>query len=225
DIMRLLKDYKIKPDVTFFTVAIHRCNYYNLHDLSKEMLKQMSLYNVSPNIVTWAALALGCDNWKEGKSYLEEMEEAKFTPNTEVMYSLLFAAVRKFDPLYVCHVMEETRRRSITLNEKYLILLEKFYALTQRGLISKEMGKPVESKRLEDALERNPDFPEHFAKFKMRYPVWLKTVDIKIDPENPWKHEFEKFKTHGRHTIPEKGVKEDEDFPFEPEKRSSSKIK
>ncbi|CAL8110234.1 unnamed protein product [Orchesella dallaii] len=218
DIMRLLRDSKIKPDASFFTVAIARCNLYDMHAIAKEMLKQMPLYNVSPNIVTWGALSLGCTNWKQAKELLEEMEEAKFTPNIEVMYSLLYAATRNFDPKYVLNVMEGTRLRNMALHQKYLIVLEKFRETTQRGLVSKEMGKPVEPKKLNEALERNAELPEHFALFKMRYPVWLKSVDIKVVPENPWKNEFEKFRQYGRHSTPAEEAKEGDDIMLEPTK-------
>jgi len=83
------------------------------------------------------------------------------------------------------------------------------------------MGKPVEPKPLEAALERNPDFPEQFALFKMRYPVWQKTVEIKVTPENPWESEFQKFRQYGSHSPPEED-KEDDDILLESENMSIS---
>jgi len=49
-----------------------------MHSLAKDVLKQMSLNNVAPDISTWTSIALGCDSWKDAKSLLEEMDTAKF---------------------------------------------------------------------------------------------------------------------------------------------------
>jgi len=53
------------------------------------------------------------------------------------MTSLLIAAIRKCEPIYVLRIMEETRKREITLNKEYLMTLERYYQTTQKGLISK----------------------------------------------------------------------------------------
>lgn len=66
------------------------------------------------------------------------------------------------------------------------------------------MGKVVEPKKLAEELARNPEFPEHFRLLKMRYGKWIHEVDVKIDPANPWKEDFEHFKAHKKHkTVPE----------------------
>lgn len=78
------------------------------------------------------------------------------------------------------------------------------------------MGNPVEP-FFQKAVEMNPEFGEHFGLFKMRYPVWLKSVDIKIDPKNPWEDQFQHFKKNKRH----RREPESETLEFESESASS----
>ncbi len=64
------------------------------------------------------------------------------------------------------------------------------------------MGKHVQSKRFSHAVERNSEFGEHFAMLKMRIKTWLPKVEVKVHPENPWKEEFQHFKTNKTHIPP-----------------------
>lgn len=64
------------------------------------------------------------------------------------------------------------------------------------------MGKHVQSKRFSRAVERNPEFGEHFSLLKMRFKTWLPKVEVKVLPENPWKEEFQHFRINKSHMAP-----------------------
>lgn len=117
------------------------------------------------------------------------------------MGSLLSQGLRSFDPFLVLFVMNETTKREVPIDQKFVLMLEEFKILVKKGIIEKESGKEVSgSPKLAQALEDMEAFEEGWKRFLMRYESWVKTTEVKVEPKDPWKEDFGKFQQHKSHS-------------------------
>lgn len=58
-----------------------------------------------------------------------------FRPNFIILKSLLTTALQHWDPRYVLHLMEETKRRGFSIDEAYILKIDRFIANVQKGLV------------------------------------------------------------------------------------------
>ncbi|OXA46826.1 Pentatricopeptide repeat-containing protein 1, mitochondrial [Folsomia candida] len=200
DLVMMMKTYKLNPDITFFNLMLKR--YYDGNNSvgAKKLLACFPQFNLTPNIMTWGVSATACKSKKMASELLAEMDAANFTPNIQIMGALLTQASRAFDPAYVFWVMEEANRREIKADTRFVLNIEDFKEVVRKGIINKEMGKPVTPPKLALLLEDMDTFTPLWTKFGYRYASWMKKTPVAIEPKDPFQEDFESFrknKTHG----------------------------
>lgn len=61
--------------------------------------------NLSPNVMTFGVLALGCQEHREAEEFLEGMEAFGYRPNNIIMNTLIHTACHKKNFEYLLYVM------------------------------------------------------------------------------------------------------------------------
>jgi len=73
-----MQSYKLKPDIHFFNVMIKKYIFWNQETEAHKILRVLPKYDLSPNIMTWGVLCLGCSTWESASNLLSEMDQARF---------------------------------------------------------------------------------------------------------------------------------------------------
>lgn len=81
---------------------------------------------LSPNIMTFGVLALGCQNYKDTREFLEGMEICGYIPNAVIMSTLIDTACHKKDLHYLLFVMDYMVKNKMRPNAEAVKNLEEF---------------------------------------------------------------------------------------------------
>jgi hypothetical protein len=191
DVMQLLDNYKIKPDIQLFNVLVKKLSTSNHPEEAQKALQLINDHRLNPDIYTWSALALGCRTWNDAERLLADMEMSKVTPNIVMVTSLLTQACRGCDPYYVVMLMNEIRRRELPTDQRTLELLENFRNNMKKAVLQAEKKETVTVPGMARVLKYHEEqFLEDFRIFKMQYDRWLRRVGVEVEPEDPWAKDF-----------------------------------
>ncbi|CAG7831257.1 unnamed protein product [Allacma fusca] len=191
DVMQLLNNYKVKPDIQLYNVLIKKLSKSNHPEEARRVLQLINDHRLNPDIYTWSALALGCRTWQSAKQLLADMEISKITPNNVIMASLLSQACRNCDPYFVVMIMNEITRRELPTTPKLLEIIENFRNNMKTAVLQAEKKEPVTVPRMASVMKFNQDqFLEDFRIFKLQYDRWLRAVGVESEPEDPWAEDF-----------------------------------
>lgn len=81
---------------------------------------------LSPNVMTFGVLALGCQEYKEAEEFLAGIEAFGYKPNVIIMGTLLRTACNKQNFGYLFLIMDYMMENRIKPNEQTIEMLEKF---------------------------------------------------------------------------------------------------
>lgn len=82
--------------------------------------------SLSPNVMTFGVLALGCQEYNDAKEFLAGIETFGYKPNVVIMGTLLRTACFKKNLGYVLFVMEYMMKNRIKPNTKIIQILVEF---------------------------------------------------------------------------------------------------
>ncbi|KAL6424424.1 hypothetical protein ACFW04_009890 [Cataglyphis niger] len=159
----------IELDIDFFNMLIKRRSMRFNYKAAKEVVSMAEKRNLSPNVMTFGVLALGCQEHREAKEFLEGMEAFGYRPNNIIMNTLIHTACHKKNFEYLLYIMNYMLKNEIKPNTQAIEEVEKF---------SKELPnikKPIGKYRLRKLkrLEKNID------KFEQQYLKWQKMIEDK----------------------------------------------
>lgn len=183
---RLSKDYNIKRDLYFYDSFLrHVCeNFLDKSRLSRAMtfLEEMHKDGLRPNVTTFEALALGCDDSKTARRLLSDIESCGLTISNDIMRRFVYAAANNNDFNYLTEVIK---------------LFLKYNCQPIRQVVDFLEEKRIETRDLifkyEKGLLRECDRPawlsqeqiKAFDKFTVIHSEWLRSVEL-ADEEHPW---------------------------------------
>lgn len=89
---------------------------------------------MTPDIITFGVLAIGCTNYNDGKMLLEQMNNIGYEPNNTVIQTLLFEACysRNFD--YVLYLMQYISQSKLKVTKYIISTLERFDKLALKTI-------------------------------------------------------------------------------------------
>lgn len=82
--------------------------------------------NLSPNVMTFGVLALGCQERREVEEFLKGMEAFGYKPNTIIMSTLIHTACHKKNFEYLLYVMIYMMKNEMRPNTQAVEEVEKF---------------------------------------------------------------------------------------------------
>lgn len=154
-------------DIDFFNMLIKRRSMRFDYKGAKEVINITEKRNLSPNVMTFGVLALGCQELWEAKEFLEGMEAFGYRPNSIIMSTLIRKACLNKNFEYLLFVMSYMLKNEMRPNSQ---------ATTDVNQFAKELTsikKPTGKYRLRKLkrLKRNVE------KFEQKYLKWQKMVE------------------------------------------------
>ncbi|XP_005092873.1 pentatricopeptide repeat-containing protein 1, mitochondrial [Aplysia californica] len=167
----------VRPDVDLLNDVMMRRNMRHEKESVKAVLPIMSKLRLSPNMRTYAALALSCRTEEQAVQLMEDMRAANLEPSVEVMGHFIYSSGTRFSyKRRMLQVMEELGHKP---NKEIISILERSLANTKRKIIEAE--KSGENNYLLSDQFRIP-----FRNFLNYYREWLLRTELKRPPR-PWK--------------------------------------
>lgn len=152
----------IKMDITFYNMLIKRRSVRKQYKEAKAVLNEIQKNHLSPNIITFGVLALGCKKYWDGMELLEQMDGIGYAPNYIVLQALFMNACLGRDFKYVLHLMTYMLKNRMKPQESILKTLEKFDEVM---LLTLEDETKYKYKNINQMRQKYNDF-------KIRYENW-----------------------------------------------------
>ncbi|XP_011866792.1 PREDICTED: pentatricopeptide repeat-containing protein 1, mitochondrial [Vollenhovia emeryi] len=165
-LVKTADDQNIQLDIDFFNMLIKRRSVRFDYKAAKDVVSIAEKRRLSPNIMTFGVLALGCQECEQAQEYLQGIEAFGYKPNSVIMGTLIDTACHKKDFKFLLFVMEYMMENKIKSTDQSVKVLEEF---------SKElsqMEKPTGKYRLRK-LKR---LEENMEKFEQQFPKWQKAI-------------------------------------------------
>ncbi|KOX78184.1 Pentatricopeptide repeat-containing protein 1 [Melipona quadrifasciata] len=161
---------KLQIDISFFNMLIkRRCLRKRYKDATK-VIDKMQTYHMTPNIVTFGVLAIGCRMEKDGRELLEQLDTIRCAPNYVILGTLLFNACSTRNFSYALFLMQYILKNQIRPSQDMLNNLEKFDRIMLEIVRNKDKYK---HKAINKIMEDYNDF-------KIKYEDWKTKVQNDI---------------------------------------------
>lgn len=205
-LLSMVRKQNIRVDIDFLNVLIKKRSMRFDYGAAKEVLKMIKTAKLSPDIVTYGVLALGCQTEAEAHDLMAEMEKADVRINMPILGAMLKQGCLQWNFEYVIAIVDIAIREEITPNAQFLTHLHKFYKKTT-GLI-KERDPRIENERdfskgLFNFKVKMEQFNDHFGLVDRNLEESLKR--IRMHPYGQFKEGqpggFEKVKNEKKRTF------------------------
>ncbi|XP_020290829.1 pentatricopeptide repeat-containing protein 1, mitochondrial [Pseudomyrmex gracilis] len=165
-LVKTANDKGIELDIDFCNMLIKRRSMRHDYKAAKEVISMAEQKNLTPNVMTFGVLALGCQKYHEAKEFLEGLEAFGYKPNSVIVGTLINTACHKRDFEYLLFVMNYMMENKIKPNEQAIKDLKEFSREIPRMEVTKNKHKHKKKKRLEENAKK---FEEDYLKWqKMR---------------------------------------------------------
>ncbi|KYN02536.1 Pentatricopeptide repeat-containing protein 1, partial [Cyphomyrmex costatus] len=104
-LVKTAEEKNIKLDIDFFNMLIKRRSVRFDYKAAKEVVSMAEKKDLSPNVMTFGVLALGCQKCGEAKEFLEGIEVFGYKPNSVIIGTLMSTAYIKKDIEYLLFMM------------------------------------------------------------------------------------------------------------------------
>ncbi|XP_076753424.1 pentatricopeptide repeat-containing protein 1, mitochondrial [Xylocopa sonorina] len=170
--LRYIKQHNIPTDIAFYNILIKRRSIRQQYEYAKDVLNEIQRHHLTPDIITFGVLALGCIKYQDGIELLNQMDTIGYAPNYIILHSLIRNACYLKNFHYLLHLMDYMKENQIKPTNIILETIEKFDDLTLQYLDGK--GK-YSSKEINIVQRR-------YNVFKLKYENWkeqmLKDVNM-----------------------------------------------
>ncbi|KMQ97249.1 pentatricopeptide repeat-containing protein 1 [Lasius niger] len=157
----------IELDIDFFNMVIKKRSMRFDYKAAKEVISMTEKRNLTPNVMTFGVLALGCQECRDAEEFLQGMEAFGYRPNSIIMSTLINVACHNKNFEYLLFVMNYMLEHKMRPNTQAVRDVDKF----SKGLsnIKKPTGKYRlrKSRRLEKNIEN----------FEQQYLKWQEIQD------------------------------------------------
>ena len=164
--LKYIDKLNIKVDTTFYNILIKKRSNRNAYKEAKEVLYELQRHHLTPNVITFGVLALGCSQLNDGMELLEQMDNIGYEINTKILGTLIHRAAYHKDFRYLKFVMNYMLKYEIKPSTFILDTLKKFERLILELLKKKTRYNRKELRTLE----------KDYNHFKLFYDEWNEKV-------------------------------------------------
>lgn len=125
-----VRQHNIRVDIDFMNVLLKKRSMRFDYGAAKEVLKMIKTAKLTPDIVTYGVLALGCQSEAEAHDLMSEMERAEVRINMPILGAMLKQGCLQWNFEYVVSIMQLTMKEGIAPNAQFITHLHKFYKKT-----------------------------------------------------------------------------------------------
>lgn len=181
-LVQYMKTFKIKPDTPFCNLLMRKRIFR--HDLSSalDVYHTMKFHHITPDLHTYATVALTCKNKSDAFELLKEMEKQEIPATREIFSHLNQAAYMSFNyRQWICERMSELE---IDPDELFIRQCERMIKFARRQLLQMD-----ERKEKNGGEESNQDktFRQKFKHFMLFYKPWLMKNQLFVPKREPRK--------------------------------------
>lgn len=126
-LLSMVRKYNIRVDIDFLNILIKKRSMRFDYGLAKEVLKMIKTARLTPDIVTYGVLALGCQNEAEAQDLMSEMARAEVRVNMPILGAMLKQGCLQMNFSYINSIMDIVIGEELRPNEQFVIHLHKFY--------------------------------------------------------------------------------------------------
>ncbi|XP_076685059.1 pentatricopeptide repeat-containing protein 1, mitochondrial [Andrena cerasifolii] len=164
--LKYIEKLNIKVDITFYNILIKKRSNRNAYKEAKEVLYEVQKHHLTPNVITFGVLALGCTQLNDGMELLEQMNNIGYEVNTTILGTLIHRAAYHKDFRYLKFLMDYMLESEIKPSTFILDTLTKFERLILALLKKKTRYNRKELRTLE----------KDYNHFKLFYDEWNEKV-------------------------------------------------
>ncbi|XP_029174644.1 pentatricopeptide repeat-containing protein 1, mitochondrial [Nylanderia fulva] len=166
-LIEIAEKRNIELDIDFFNMVIKRRSLRFDYKSAKEVINLTEKRNLTPTVMTFGVLALGCQECRDAQEFLRGMEAFGYVPNRIIMSTLINVACHKKNFEYLLFVMNYMLENNMKPNTQAFRDVDKF--AKEIPNIKKPTGlyRLRKLKRLEKNIEQ----------FEQQYPKWQKIQD------------------------------------------------
>ncbi|KAK7002876.1 pentatricopeptide repeat-containing protein 1 mitochondrial [Biomphalaria glabrata] len=173
-----MEGYGLVPDIDFMNDIMMRRNKRHEWDTVKDLLPIVSKLRLSPNMRTYAALALTCRTNKDAQEFLDTMKAANLEPTAEIMGHLIACSHLNYN--YKLSMLMKLEELCLKPTKETIFITESIIAKTKKLIIEAEKNKD------DNNFVLSPQFQKNFQKFLRFYKQWLQRTELPT-PKHPWK--------------------------------------
>ncbi|XP_037043514.1 pentatricopeptide repeat-containing protein 1, mitochondrial-like [Bradysia coprophila] len=167
EIIESIRKHNVKCDIGFFNCLIKKRSMRLDYDGAKGVLNVMETAGLRPNIVTYAAMAMGCRNIDELRDFLTEVHKSRMS--TPILEVLLKQGCRRRDFPYIIEIMNFISKEELKPNKQFLDTLHRFIDDCYSVL---------------NASNDNPtgtaEFEAAFDNFKLQFTKWKDSLGLNV---------------------------------------------
>jgi len=186
NVLTLMETYSIKPDVPFVNQLIKQRAFRRDYAAGVELLALISAEGLTPDVQTFASLALCCQDRKSGLKLLSDLASFGAKPNSAIMGTLIKGAITRHSVTDVHMYLERIKNERVLVEAPILKMVEKFYQTYRNFIKTKESGGYVPYPVV---LEMKQDYA-NWRKFTRYYKEWLNVIKFETAT-----NELDQYKT------------------------------
>ncbi|KZC07395.1 Pentatricopeptide repeat-containing protein 1 [Dufourea novaeangliae] len=169
-LLKYIAKEKIEVDICFFNILMKRRNYRKQYKEAKEILADVQRHHLSPDIMTFGILAMGCTQLRNGIELLEQMDNIGFVPNYVVLGALIRTATYSKDFRYIEFLLNYILENKVKPSKFIFETLENFETLILQYLKIKNRYNRKELRQ----LQRDYNY------FKIFYEEWKEKMQQNV---------------------------------------------
>lgn len=177
NLVELLREHNVKPDVDFFNQLMRRRAGRGDYEQARQVLDLISDFDLSPDIVTFGCLAMGCKDQRQILTFMDDMKNLKIMPNMQIMTAL---ASNTLYPNVMIKLLKFVERNDLQIDERFILKVDRFYRSNQSYILKAE----------KEGQSISPKKQQRWEEFCQFYKEWQKRAIVNVTP-HPWKQ----FKT------------------------------
>ncbi|GFW39179.1 pentatricopeptide repeat-containing protein 1, mitochondrial [Trichonephila clavipes] len=178
-LIALLDVYGVKPDIGFFNMLIKKRNFRFDYAAALEVLALVNKWSLSPDIVTYGVLAVGCITHRKATVFINDMRKLGYSPNTEIIGALVNNACKCLDFKFIQDTLKLIEELQTDPDERMLKTIEHTLETARNNIIDMEHGKDVPYRYKREGFRKN------YKEFCEIYEEWLKNRKLE-KPEHVW---------------------------------------
>ncbi|XP_071438786.1 pentatricopeptide repeat-containing protein 1, mitochondrial [Hetaerina americana] len=185
ELILALEKVNLEMDIEFYNMLMKNRTIRYDYEGARFVLPMMSAKGISPNIMSYGILAMGCRNKHAARQFMDEMKAAGFRLNAEIVGTLMKSACYRSEVFHVLELMEICIKEEIRPNAQLLQRLNDFKVKIRNAL---------KEDKVNDSLHRtNQVSMTAYEIYCKRLASWLKEVDLsEAEDIHPW----QQFRRH-----------------------------
>ncbi|XP_058830286.1 pentatricopeptide repeat-containing protein 1, mitochondrial [Topomyia yanbarensis] len=185
-ILSTVLKYGIKCDIDFFNILIKKRSMRFDYESARQVLTMIQTARLTPDIVTYGVLALGCRSQEEARALLREMDDADIRINIQILGAMLRQGTATSNFRYVTDILEIVKQQRLKPNDKFLQHLEVF---------NKKCEKENQFYDRHPRKAGREEFKLEYNRYKNKLEYWMEYMGLKglsldeargIVREHPW---------------------------------------